>query len=441
MQTRFPPALLADPAMAASEAVIRKCVHCGFCTATCPTYVLLGDELDSPRGRIYLMKEMLENEREPTAETVKHIDRCLSCLSCMTTCPSGVNYMHLVDHARAYIEARYRRPLIERLFRNLLAAVLPYPGRFRLALALARLARPIGPLFAKSPALKPMAAMLALAPVKGTRKASRQSSPAPASKGRVALLQGCAEPVLRPEIREATVRLLNRAGYDVVFASGEVCCGALVHHMGREEASLEAARRNVDAWTRVAEDGLDAVVVTASGCGTTIKDYGFMLRDDPAYAARAARVSGLAVDVSELLARIELPAGNGRALRVAYHAACSLQHGQKVTEQPKTLLRNAGFEVLIPAEAHICCGSAGTYNILQPEIAGQLGDRKTAALMRLAPDVIATGNIGCATQIGLRAATPVLHTVELLDWATGGPVPASLSHLISSGDSHVAHHA
>jgi glycolate oxidase iron-sulfur subunit len=441
MQTRFPPELLADPAMSASEAVIRKCVHCGFCTATCPTYLLLGDELDSPRGRIYLMKEMLENNRDPSAETVKHVDRCLSCLACMTTCPSGVNYMHLVDHARAYIEARYRRPLIDRLFRGLLAAVLPHPGRFRLALALARLARPMGPLFARTPALKPMAAMLALTPGKVAHKASNASSPAPASKGRVALLQGCAEPVLRPEIREATVRLLNRAGFDVLFASGEVCCGALVHHMGREEASLEAARRNVDAWSRLADEGLDAVVVTASGCGTTIKDYGFMLRGDPAYAAKAARVSALAADISELLARIEMPPANGRSLRVAYHAACSLQHGQKVTEAPKALLTNAGFQVLIPNEAHICCGSAGTYNILQPGIAGQLGDRKTAALMRLEPDVIATGNIGCATQIGARAATPVVHTVELLDWATGGPVPAALSHLVSAGESRVGRHA
>jgi glycolate oxidase iron-sulfur subunit len=441
MQTRFPPELLADPAMAASEAVIRKCVHCGFCTATCPTYVLLGDELDSPRGRIYLMKEMLENNRDPTPETVKHIDRCLSCLSCMTTCPSGVNYMHLVDHARAYIEERYRRPLIDRLFRSLLAAVLPYPGRFRLALALARLARPIGPLLGKVPALKPMAAMLALAPAKGARAISSAPSPARASKGRVVLLQGCAEPVLRPEIREATVRLLNRAGYDVVFASGEVCCGALVHHMGREKAALEAARRNVDAWSKLADEGLDAVVITTSGCGTTIKDYGFMLREDGAYAVKAARVSALAADISELLARIEMPAANGRGLRVAYHAACSLQHGQKITEAPKALLKNAGFQVLIPTEAHICCGSAGTYNILQPDIASQLGDRKTAALMKLKPDVIATGNIGCATQIGARAAMPVLHTIELLDWAAGGPVPAALSHLVSNGDFDVAHHA
>lgn len=424
MQTKFSPALLADPAMAASEAVIRKCVHCGFCTATCPTYVLLGDELDSPRGRIYLMKDMLENDRQPSAEVVKHIDRCLSCLSCMTTCPSGVNYMHLVDHARAYIQERYRRPWHDRLVRALLAAVLPYPKRFRAALALARLTRPVAPLFGKVNALKPMAAMLALAPQRAAPRASLTPSPSPASKGRIALLQGCAEPVLRPEIRAATIRLLNRAGYDVTFARGETCCGALVHHMGREAASLEAARRNVDAWARELDgEGLHAIVITASGCGTTIKDYGFMLRDDPAYAERAARVSALAKDISELLAGLDLPPGDGRGLTVAYHSACSLQHGQKVTDAPRRLLTRAGYVVRTPMEPHLCCGSAGTYNILQPEIAGTLGDRKVANLSRLQPDVIVTGNIGCAMQIGQRTAIPVVHTVELLDWATGGPVP------------------
>ncbi|WP_213981034.1 glycolate oxidase subunit GlcF [Sphingomonas sp. dw_22] len=428
MQTAFSPAQLADPAMAASEAVIRKCVHCGFCTATCPTYVLLGDELDSPRGRIYLMKDMLENEREPSAEVVKHIDRCLSCLSCMTTCPSGVNYMHLVDHARAYIEERYRRPWRERLFRTLLAQVLPYPGRFRLALALARLARPATPLVERFPALKPMAAMLALAPKRAAPKPSNAASPVQRPRGRVALMQGCAEPVLRPEIRAATVRLLNRAGYDVVFAPGEGCCGALVHHMGKEAASLTAARQNVDAWAALADDGgLDAIVITTSGCGTTIKDYGFMLREDPAYAEKAARVSALARDVSELLIDAGLPIGDGRGLTVAYHAACSLQHGQKVTEAPKRLLAGAGYIVRTPLEAHLCCGSAGTYNILQPEIAGKLGDRKAANLARLEADVIATGNIGCAMQIGQRAAIPVVHTVELLDWATGGPRPLAMN--------------
>jgi len=433
MRTNFSPEQLAEPAMASSEAVIRKCVHCGFCTATCPTYVLLGDELDSPRGRIYLMKEMLENERKPTPEVVKHLDRCLSCLSCMTTCPSGVNYMHLIDHARAYVEERYRRPWHERATRGLLATVLPYPGRFRWAIALGSLARPLGPLFARIPALKPLAAMLALVPDAPPAAVTRTPEvPRATRKGRVAILRGCAEPVLNPAVRAATERLLARCGYAVADIRGEVCCGALVHHMGRDAASLEAARRNVDAWTREIEgEGLDAIVITASGCGTTIKDYGFMLREDPAYAEKAARVSALARDISELLFSLQpdLPAGDGRGITVAYHAACSLQHGQKVTEAPKLLLAGAGYAVRTPVEAHLCCGSAGTYNILQPEIAGQLGARKVANLERLAADVIATGNIGCAVQIGQRASIPVVHTVELIDWATGGPMPPALSHL------------
>ena len=343
MQTSFPPETLANPAMASSESVIRKCVHCGFCTATCPTYVLLGDELDSPRGRIYQIKDMLENDRTPSAEVVKHVDRCLSCLSCMTSCPSGVNYMHLVDHARAHIEARYRRPAFDRLYRTLLAGVLPHPPRFRLALNLAALGRPLAPLLRQVRALRPLAAMLALAPKALPARASTEAPQLPARKGRVALLQGCAEPVLRPEFRAATVRLLNRCGHEVVFAPGEGCCGALVHHMGREDDALAAARRNVDAWIAEIEgEGLDAILVTASGCGTTIKDYGFMLRDDPVYAGPAARVSALGKDVSEYLARIELPAGQGRGVTVAYHPACSLQHGQKVTEAPKRLLAAAG---------------------------------------------------------------------------------------------------
>jgi glycolate oxidase iron-sulfur subunit len=422
MQTSFSAAQLTDPANAVSESVIRKCVHCGFCTATCPTYVLLGDELDSPRGRIYLMKTMLENEQMPTPEVVKHIDRCLSCLACMTTCPSGVNYMHLVDHARAYIARHYRRPLRERALRWVLASVLPFPRRFSLALHLARLARPTAPLFA---ALPPVQAMLRLAPDHLPPRAAAAPSPAAAPRrGRVALLQGCAEPVLTPQIRAATVRLLNRIGYDVVFASGEGCCGALVLHMGREDAGLAAARRNVDAWTReIDRAGLDAIVITAAGCGTTIKDYGFMLRHEPDYAARAARVCALARDVSELLAGAVLPKGDGHGLVVAYHAACSLQHGQGVTDAPKRLLEAAGYVVRTPAEAHLCCGSAGTYNILQPELSGRLGDRKVDNIARLNADVIATGNIGCAMQIGQRARIPVVHTVQLLDWATGGPAP------------------
>ncbi|GAA4006190.1 glycolate oxidase subunit GlcF [Sphingomonas humi] len=435
MQTNFSDAQRDDPAIASSESVIRKCVHCGFCTATCPTYVLLGDELDGPRGRIYLMKDMLENERVPSAETVKHIDRCLSCLSCMTTCPSGVNYMHLVDHARAYIEDKYQRPWHERALRSMLAWVLPHRGRMRAALSFARFGRPFAGLFAKFNTLKPLAAMLALAPRTLPPRARAISTKVPGAKGRIALLQGCAEPVLRPEFQAAAVRLLNRAGYDVLFAKDEGCCGALVHHMGREEAALDHARRNVDAWTRLLDEGgLQAIVVTASGCGTAIKNYGFMLRSDPAYAEKAARVSSLARDISEVLMDAELPLGDGRGLTVAYHPACSLQHGQQIKDTPKRLLAAAGFVVRTPIDAHLCCGSAGTYNILQPDIASELGNRKAANLGRLDADVIATGNIGCAMQIGARSTTPVVHTVELLDWATGGPVPPQLTGLASNID-------
>jgi glycolate oxidase iron-sulfur subunit len=424
MQTSFTPAQLADPDTAASETVIRKCVHCGFCTATCPTYVLLGDELDSPRGRIYLMKQMLEQEAQPTAEVVRHIDRCLSCLSCMTTCPSGVHYGHLVDHARAYIEDRYRRPWPERILRALLAWTLPHPKRFRAALALARLARPFRALFGQ----RALGAMLALVPPRAAREPAADPSGPAQPKGRIALLQGCAEPVLRPQIREATVRLLHRAGYEVVFAEGEVCCGSLVHHLGRKAESLEAARRNVDAWTSEIEGaGLEAIVVTTSGCGVQLKDYGFLLRDDPAYAAKAARVAALARDISELLASIDLPPMSApEPLTVAYHPACALQHGQGLKDEPRRLLQAAGFQVRTPSDAHLCCGSAGTYNILQPAIAAELGQRKTQALEQLEPHVIAAGNIGCMTQIGLRAQTPVVHTVELLDWASGGPRPAGI---------------
>jgi glycolate oxidase iron-sulfur subunit len=431
MRTDFTAEQLADPATAVAEAVIRKCVHCGFCTATCPTYVLLGDELDSPRGRIYLIQNMLETEAVPTSQVVKHVDRCLSCLACMTTCPSGVNYMHLVDHARAYIEARYRRPLLDRLYRAMLAAVLPYPGRFRLAIRLARLGRPFLPAMRRIGRLKPLAAMVAMAPARLPATASTTPAPARERRGRVALVQGCAEPVLRPEIRAAAVRLLNRAGYDIVFASGEGCCGALVHHMGRDADGRAAARRNVDAWTRELEnDPLDAIVITASGCGTAIKDYGFMLRDDAAYAAKAARVSLLAKDISEILDSTGLPPAVGvKPLKVAYHAACSIQHGQRAGEHALSLLRGVGFDVSIPAEAHLCCGSAGTYNILQPDIATQLGERKADRLRALAPDVVATGNVGCELQIASRMALPVVHVAELLDWATGGPVPARLMDL------------
>lgn len=437
MQTNFTAEQLSDSAIAESEKILRKCVHCGFCTATCPTFTLLGDELDSPRGRIYLIKDMLENDKPADARIVKHIDRCLSCLSCMTTCPSGVNYMHLVDHARAHIERTYKRPLTDRLLREVLAFVLPHPGRFRLALVGAFFARPMAGLlkvlggpFAK------MGAMLELAPAKAPGR-SHMDGPARFApntterKGRVAILSGCAQPVLKPSINEATIRLLQRTGYEIVLPDGEGCCGALVHHMGKEEAALDNARRNVDVWTREIEgEGLDAILITASGCGTTVKDYGFMLRDDKAYAEKAAKVSSLTKDITEFLATIELgePAFSPN-LTVAYHSACSMQHGQKIIRQPKDLLKAAGFAVKDVPEGHLCCGSAGTYNILQPELARRLRDRKVSNIEKTTPDLIATGNIGCMTQIGLGTDLPIIHTVELLDWVCGGPMPNGLEQI------------
>ncbi len=434
MQTNFTAEQLADPHVATSEKILRKCVHCGFCTATCPTYVTLGNELDSPRGRIYLIKDMLENGRPADAEVVTHIDRCLSCLACTTTCPSGVDYMHLVDHARMHIEETYRRPFWNRLTRNILAATLPYPSRFRLALKVAALGRPFAGFFKRFKAFEPFGAMLDLAP-KTLPKASASSKPgtyeaAGERRGRVAILSGCAQPVLKPGINEATIRLLTRLGVEVVAPAGEVCCGSLVHHMGREAQALEAARRNVDVWlAEVEKGGLDAIIITASGCGTTIKDYGFMLRLDPVYAGKAARVSALAKDVTEYLATLDLPQQEAKGLTVAYHSACSMQHGQKITMAPKTLLKKAGFTVRDPAEGHLCCGSAGTYNILQPEISAKLKARKVKNIEATKPDLIATGNIGCITQIATGTVVPILHTVELLDWAYGGERPVAISNL------------
>ncbi|MEO0545590.1 MAG: glycolate oxidase subunit GlcF [Pseudomonadota bacterium] len=444
MQTNFSIAQLADPATAEAESILRKCVHCGFCTATCPTYVTLGNELDSPRGRIYLIKDMLENGRDADTQIVTHIDRCLSCLACMTTCPSGVDYMHLVDHARVHIEKTYKRPLINRLTRNMLAMVLPYPGRFRAAVTLSKFGKPFAGLFDSVSALKPMAAMLRLAPgsVDGKNTYTLPGSFAPEGTsekaGRVALLTGCAQPVLDADINRTTIQLLNRLNVEVVLPQGEACCGSLVHHMGREHQAHDAARRMVDVWTREIENGgLDAIVITTSGCGTTIKDYGHMLQRDPDYAEKAARVSALAKDISEYLTTLEMPAPAIQPeMTVAYHSACSLQHGQKVKTAPKDLLKAAGFTVKDPPEGHLCCGSAGTYNIMQPEIAAKLKARKVANIERTQPDVIAAGNIGCLTQIGSGTSIPILHTVKLLNWAYGGRRPAELDAFVPTAVNH-----
>ncbi|MDH6264721.1 glycolate oxidase iron-sulfur subunit [Rhizobium sp. SG_E_25_P2] len=431
MQTNFSLAQLADPKTAEAEAILRKCVHCGFCTATCPTYVTLGNELDSPRGRIYLIKDMLENDRQADETVATHVDRCLSCLACTTTCPSGVDYMHLIDHARVHVEKTYRRPLMTRLQRAVLAWLMPSPRLFRSAMTAAKLAKPFAGVMKRVPALRPFGAMLDLAPA---------SLPAPspyavpgrfAAEGekrkRVALLTGCVQSVMDPGINKAAIELMTRFGVEVVLPKGEGCCGSLRHHMGHEEPALASARRNIDAWIAEMDgDGLDAIVITGSGCGTTIKDYGHMLKSDPVYAAKASRVAALARDVTEMLDLLDLPELEQQGTRVAYHAACSLQHGQKITLQPKSLLRKAGFTVVDPAEGHLCCGSAGTYNMLQPEISSALKERKVRNLKAVKPDVIAAGNLGCITQIADAAGAPIVHTVQLLNWAYGGEKPAAL---------------
>ncbi len=442
MKTEFSLKQLADPDIAEADKILRACVHCGFCTATCPTYVLLGDELDSPRGRIYLIKEMLEKDRPPTPEVVKHIDRCLSCLACMTTCPSGVNYMHLVDQARVRIEKEFRRPLIDRMLRAVLGRVLPDPKLFRASVWLARLGRPLAALLPepKTPSATPslvrrIKAMLALAPGKLPAPGPAGGSVFPAvgeQRGRVALLQGCAQQVLAPRINQAAINVLTRHGIEVVLVKDEQCCGALTHHLGDDRDALARARANIAVWRAEAErGGLDAILVTTSGCGTVIKDYGYLLREDPDFAGAAAQISTLAKDISEYLEGIELRlstlqnGGQDGSFVVAYHAACSLQHGQKITQAPKELLSKSGFVVKDVPESHLCCGSAGTYNILQPDIAVRLRDRKLANIASVKPDMIAAGNIGCMTQIASGTSVLVVHTIELLDWATGGPRPGS----------------
>ena len=423
MQTFFTDAQLADPKIAEANAVLRTCVHCGFCTATCPTYQVLGDEADSPRGRIYLIKEMLETGRPADARTVKHIDRCLSCLACVSTCPSGVDYMHLIDQARVYIEDTYRRPWHDRLLRWTLARVIPYPTRFRLALFAAGLVRPLAR-FLPDARLRAMVAMAPRRLPAVSRNDDPQVFPAKGVRRmRLALMTGCAQKALNTDINDATIRLLTRLGCEVVVARGQGCCGALTHHMGREAEARRSAAANIAAFAgELRGAGLEAIVINTSGCGTMVKDYGHLFPGD----ADAVRVAGLALDISEVLQRLGLPKGEAKGLRVAYHSACSLQHGQQIKSVPAQLLRQAGFTVVEPSDAHLCCGSAGTYNLLQPEISGQLQARKLATLAAVRPEVIAAGNIGCMMQIAAGAGVPVVHTVELLDWATGGPMPAAL---------------
>ena len=421
MHTAIDLAALADPQVREAERILKTCVHCGMCLATCPTYLLLGDERDSPRGRIYLIKGMLENMEPPQDTTVRHIDRCLTCLSCMTTCPSGVNYRQLVDHARHHIEMTHHRRPPDRWVRRLLAWVLPSPWRFRLALVGALVARPVAWML---PAL--VRGMVRMAP--GSLP-SPSWSDVPAVHGargerrmRVVLHTGCAQQVLAPRINEATVRLLTRLGCEVVVPPGSGCCGALGHHLGRVEDARAAARRNIAAWE--SSGPFDAVVSNASGCGSQLKDYGGLLADDPKWADRARAVAAMAVDVAEVVEPLlESSQPPSQAPRIACHVPCSLQHGQRLGDLPARLLKRRGFVVKDIAEGHVCCGSAGTYNLLQDGLSRRLLERKCGHIAAAGADVVATGNIGCMVQIARGTPLPVLHTVELLDWATGGPPP------------------
>jgi glycolate oxidase iron-sulfur subunit len=422
MQTFFTPAQLEDPGTADANVQLRACVHCGFCTATCPTYLILGDELDSPRGRIYLIKEMLEKQLTPPPGTVTHLDRCLTCLGCQTTCGAGVNYMHLVDHARAYIERSKVRPLPERMLRAALVKILSDRALFRFSLWIARLAKPFADMLPRR-----LKAMLAQAPSCVPAPSEMAEPGVFAADGekdkRMALMSGCVQPVLAPAIDEAVVRLLTRHGVEVVIAQKQTCCGAMAQHMGDEDQAKARAKANIQAWEAEMARGLDAIVISASGCGTVVKNYGFMLREEPEWAARAQKISALTKDITEVLAGLELkePMISG-APTVAYHSACSLQHGQKITEMPRDLLARAGFDVRDIGEGHICCGSAGTYSVLEPELAGRLRDRKLAHIAATGAPIVAAGNIGCIQHLKSGGARMV-HTAQLLDWATGGPKP------------------
>ena len=428
MQTNFTLLQLANPEMAEINSILRSCVHCGFCIATCPTYKLLGDEADSPRGRIYQIKDMLERDIAAPQETVKHVDRCLSCLSCMTTCPSSVHYMHLVDYARTHIQKTYKRPLLERVIRECLIFILPIPLFFRLALILSALVKPLVRFMPRA-----ISAIFSIAPtnIPAPSWVDRpQSFPAYGERrGRVILMKNCAQQVLAPEINESTIRLLSRIGYEVVVVSGAKCCGALAHHLGKSSKSRHQAEANILAWSReINKEPVDAVIINASGCGTVVKDYGFMFRNDEVIKEKADKIAANSKDITEFLVSIDLSNVISRIpLKVAYHSACSMQHGQKVKNDPIRLLEAAGFLIEIPDEEHFCCGSAGIYNLLQPKIAGELRARKVANIEATEPDVVATGNIGCITQIANATQIPVVHTVELLDWATGGPRPKRLS--------------
>jgi glycolate oxidase iron-sulfur subunit len=431
MQTIFSPEQLKNKNNKSTEEIVRKCVHCGMCNATCPTYQILGDELDGPRGRIYLIKDMLENNKPGNDKIAKHLDRCLSCYGCMTTCPSGVNYMHLIDHGRNHLEKTYKRPVIQRIFRNFLSFTLPNPKVFKILSVFVNILRPLSfifPEFVKN--------SMKLMPAKFPKKTLKTQKVYPVKKkkpvARVALLTGCVQRVVSPEINESTIRLLNRHYVEVIVMPEINCCGSLDHHMGKEKAAHELFKRNINLWyDEYLNNGLTAIISNTSGCGTTLKDYGFIFRDDKMMKRKAKKISELTKDVSEFLDKdIKLNfKKNEKTYKIAYHSPCSMQHGQKVHQQPINLIEKTGNEVLNIPEGHLCCGSAGTYNILQQKIAMILLKNKVKNIEKVEPDFISTGNIGCMSQISSGTNIPIVHTVEIIDWLTGGPKPNKLKSL------------
>ncbi|WP_069622804.1 glycolate oxidase subunit GlcF [Methyloceanibacter marginalis] len=432
MQTSFNALQLGDPTIARVDEILRRCVPCELVAAPCPTYVLTRDERDSTRGRVNLIKQMFESGKV-TSTMVHHIDRCPSCLG-RAACPSGVDYMHLVNLARVRIEQRGHRGASQRMMRWFVSRVLANPYRFKALLALGWFARPFRHVFAKM-GLPRVAAALELVPanalkLKILKPKSAYNPKAPHTK-RVAIMLGCVQEVLAPQINQAAMRLLRRHGIDVMVVKDEGSSGAVAHSLGHEEEAQGHARHNIDALTALMRERLlDAIIVTDGGRGAMLKDYGNLLARDRGYAERAEYVSGLARDITEYLDEIGLnPPVMWTGLKVAYHSACSLRHGQKLEALPRALLEQAGYTLTDIPEGHLCCGSAGVYNILQPDLAGQLRDRMLKNIESISPDVIVVGNIGCMALLQGGTDVPIVHTVELLDWATGGPCPPALSKL------------
>ena len=384
-----------------AESILRSCVHCGFCTATCPTYQLLGDELDGPRGRIYLIKQVLEGNAI-SSKTQTHLDRCLTCRSCETTCPSGVRYGRLVDIGREIVDQQVPRSLLQVIPRTLLRKILPYPRRFALLYKLGLVFRPLLPANLKRKLLVPRASDNIINPTR---------------ERKILVLQGCVQSVVTPQTNQAAARILEKLDIELITAPDAGCCGAVSHHLSAHEEGLDFMRRNIDAWWPHIELGAEAIAITASGCSTVVKDYAELLKHDPAYADKAKKVSALAKDISEILRDENLSklALKVPALKVAFHSPCTLQHGQQLNGVVEQILANTGFSLTDVQDAHLCCGSAGTYSILQPKLSQQLLENKLSALQNEQPDIIATANIGCQMHLASKAKQPVKHWLELID--------------------------